>query len=145
MNRDVRRPRASWRVMERRAVRPELWLFAVAAVGMLLVEVWQSSRMAELCLALDRNRAAVQHEQARLEYLRAQLDRRITRAELAPQAALLGLVPADAKQVVQLPSEYLAAEDPRPGQESRSALAWAERMSRVLVPEAKARGRGHVN
>jgi len=145
MNTDVRRPHASWRAAERRAIRPELWVVAMVAVGMLLVEVWQSSRMAELCLALDRNRAAVQNEQARLEYLRAQLDRRTTRAELAPQAALLGLAPADAKQVVQLPSEYLAAEDSRTGQESRSALAWAERMSRVLVPEAKARGRGHRN
>jgi hypothetical protein len=112
---------------------------------MLLVEVWQSSRTAELCLALDRNRAVVQGAEARLKYARAQLDRRTTRAELAPQAALLGLVPADAKQVVQLPPEYLAAEDTRTGQESRSALAWAERLSRVLVPEATARGRDHAN
>jgi hypothetical protein len=112
---------------------------------MLLVEVWQSSRMAELCLTLDRNRAAVQQAQARLEYLRAQLDRRTTRAELAPQATLLGLIPVDAKQVVQLPPEYLAAADAGAGHESRSALAWAERLSRVLVPEATARGRDHVN
>jgi hypothetical protein len=112
---------------------------------MLLVEVWQSSRMAELCLALDRNRVAVQQAQARLEYLRAQLDRRTTRAELAPQAALLGLVPADAKQVIQLPPEYLAAEGTRTGPESGSVLAWAEGISRVLVPEARARGRDRMN
>jgi hypothetical protein len=112
---------------------------------MLLVEVWQSSRMAELCLALDHNRAAVQQAQARLEYLHAQLDRRTTRAELAPQAVLLGLVPVDAKQVVQLPPEYLAAADTRTGRDARPALAWAERVSRALVPEATARGRDHTN
>jgi hypothetical protein len=112
---------------------------------MLLVEVWQSSRMAQLCLALDHNRATVQQAQARLEYLHAQLDRRTTRAELAPQASLLGLVPVDAKQVVQLPPEYLAAADTRTGQDSRPALAWAERVSSVLVPEAKARGRDRTN
>ena len=145
MNRDVRRPPASWRTPDRRALRPELWLIALAAVGMLLVEVWQSSRMAELCLALDHNRAVVQKAQARLEYLHARLDRRTTRAELAPLATVLGLVPVDAKQVVQLPPEYLAAADPATGQDPRPALALAEGLSRVLVPEATARGRDHTN
>jgi hypothetical protein len=143
MNRDVRRPLASWRVPEARALRPELWLIALAAVGMLLVEVWQSSRMASLCIALDRDRSAVQQAQARLEFLRAELDRRTTRAELAPQAAALGLVPADAKQVIQLPSEYLAAAETPSGGERRSVLAWAEGVSRVFVPEASARSRAH--
>ena len=145
MNTDVRRPLVSWRAPDRRALRPELWLVALVAVGMLLVEVWQSSRMAELCLALDHNRAAVQQAQARLEYLRAQLDRRTTRAELAPQASLLELVPVDAKQVVQLPPEYLAAADDHAGGDAHPALAWAERVSRVLVPEATARGRDRTN
>jgi len=145
MNRNVHRPLASWRAPDRRALRPELWVVALVAVGMLLVEVWQSSRMAELCLALDHNRAAVQQAQARLEYLHAQLDRRTTRAELAPQASLLGLVPVDARQVVQLPPEYLAAADKRTGQDPRPVLAWAGRVSRVLVPEATARGRDHTN
>jgi len=145
MNRNVRRPLASWRAPDRRALRPELWVVALVAVGMLLVEVWQSSRMAELCLALDHNRTAVQQAQARLEYLHAQSDRSTTRAELAPQASLLGLVPVDANQVVQLPPEYLAAADRRTGQDSRPALAWAEGISRVLVPEATAHGRDHTN
>ena len=145
MNRNVRRPLASWRAPDRRALRPELWVVALVAVGMLLVEVWQSSRMAELCLALDHNRAAVQQAQARLEYLHAQFDRRTTRAELAPQASLLGLVPVDARQVVQLPPEYLAAADREPGLGSRPVLAWAEGVSRVLVPEARARDRDHLN
>jgi hypothetical protein len=144
MNRNVRRSLASWRAPDRRAFRPELWFVALVAVGMLLVEVWQSSRMAELCLALDHNRAGVQQAQARLEYLHAQLDRRTTRAELAPQADLLGLVPVDARQVVQLPPEYLAADQPaRRG--SRPALAWAEGVSRALVPEATARDRDRAN
>ena len=144
MNRNVRRPLASWHAPDRCALRPELWVVAMIAVGMLLVEVWQSSRMAELCLALDHNRAAVQQAQARLEYQHAQLDRRTTRAELAPQASRLGLVPVDASQLVQLPPEYLAA-DQRTGQGSRPVLAWAEGVSRVLVPEARARDRDHLN
>jgi len=141
MNRNVRRPLASWRTSDRRALRPELWVAALVAVGMLLVEVWQSSRMAELCLALDHNRAAVQQAQARLEYLHAQLDRRTTRAELDPQARLLGLAPVDARQVVQLPPEYLAAADRDAGPGSRPVLAWVGGVSRALVPEARARDR----
>ena len=145
MNRNVRRPLASWHAPDRCALRPELWVVALIAVGMLLVEVWQSSRMAELCLALDHNRAAVQQAQARLEYQHAKLDRRTTRAELAPQASRLGLVPVDASQVVQLPPEYLAAADRGAGQDSRPVLAWVEGVSRVLVPEARARDRDHSN
>jgi hypothetical protein len=145
MNRNVCRPLASWRASDRRALRPELWVVALVAVGMLLVEVWQSSRMAELCLALDHNRGEVQQAQARLEYLRAQVDRRTTRAELAPQASLLGLAPVDARQLVQLPPEYLAAADRQTGQDSRPMLAWMEGVSRVLVPEATARDRAHTN
>ncbi len=145
MNRNVRRPLASWRASDRCSLRPELWLVALVAVGMLLVEVWQSSRMAELCLALEHNRTEVQRAQARLEYQHAQLDRRTTRAELAPQASLLGMVPVDARQLVQLPPEYLAAADRGPGLEPRPVLAWVDGVSRVLVPEAGARDRGHTN
>jgi len=145
MNRDVRRPLASWRMPDRRALRPQWWCIALVAAGMLLVEVWQSSKTAELCLALGLDRTAVQRAEARVEYLRAQLDRRATRAELTPQALRLGLVPADAKQVVQLPPEYLAVEDRRTGPDSRSVLAWAERLSRAVVPEAWARGREPAN
>jgi hypothetical protein len=145
MNRNVRRPLASWRAPDRCTLRPELWVVALVALGMLLVEVWQSSRMAELCLALDHNRVAVQKAQARLEYCHAQLDRRTTRAELAPQANLLGLVPVDVSQMVQLPPEYLAAADGEPGQDSRPVLAWVEGVSHALVPEARARDRNHAN
>lgn len=145
MNTEARRSAARWRVPERRALRPELWGIALVVVGVLLVEVWQSARMAELCFDLARNRTEVQKAQARLEYLQAELDRRTTLANLVPQAASLGLVPADDRQVVQLPPEYLAAAGPRTGKDSRPVLAWAERVSRVLVPEATARGRDRMN
>jgi hypothetical protein len=138
----LRRPRPSWRVPEARAIRPELWLYAIVLVGMLLVEVGQSSRMAALGLALDQTRSALAQAQARLEFVQAQIDRRTTRAELAPLASRLGLAPADAQQLVALPSEYLAVADvPARDGGTVSPLAWAERASRVIVPEATARVR----
>lgn len=140
----LRRNRPSWRASEGRALRPEVWLMAALAVAMLLVEVWQSSRVAELGLSLDQNRAALVQAQARLEFTRARLERRTTRAELTPMAGVLGLAPADERQVVNLPAEYLAdggAE--RPSGESASLLTLAERASRALVPDATARDRAH--
>jgi len=144
MSAGLRRNRPSWRASDGRAIRPELWLVAGIAVAMLLVEVWQSSRVAELCLNLDQNRAALVHAQARLEFVHAQLDRRSTRSELAPLATKLGLAPADARQVVNLPAEYLAdgGAEGRGG-ESAPLLALAERASRALVPDATARDRAH--
>jgi hypothetical protein len=141
MRQGIRRPRPFWRA-EACVTRPDLWLLAAGLVGMLLVEVWQSSRLAELSMVLDQNRSALEQAQARLEYVHADLDRRTTRAELVPLAAQLGLAPADAQQVVVLPAAYLAAATPRPRDtESVSLLAWAERVSRTLVPEATARDR----
>ncbi len=138
----LRRPHPSWRAPEARVIRPELWLMAIALVGMLLVEVRQSSRMAELSLHLDRTRSTLGQAQARLEFVQAQLERRTTRAELAPLASRLGLAPADVQQVVALPAEYLAGSDsPSRDGETVSLLAWAERASRALVPEATARDR----
>ena len=143
MNGGPRRSRPSWRVPEGRAIRPELWLVALATVGMLLIEVCLSSRVAELSLTLDRNRSALVAAQARLEFVRAQLDRQTTRATLAPLASELGLAPADARQVVVLPAAFLAAgRSPARSSDAPSLVAWAERVSRVLVPEATARGRG---
>lgn len=137
-----RRNRPRWRAPEARVSRPGLWLLALALVGMLLVEVGQSSRMAELSLQLDQNRASLVQAQARLEFVQAQLERRITRAELTPQASKLGLLPADPKQVVALPSEFLAADAPAEGSPERpTLLGLAERASRAIVPEATARAR----
>jgi hypothetical protein len=140
MNAAPLRSRPSWRASER-AIRPELWIVAAVAVGMLLVEVWQSSRMAELCLQLDLTRSTLVQARARLEFAHARLERRTTRAELAPLAAQLGLVPADAQQVVNLPAEYLADGGSQGSSEPSAVLALAERASRALVPEATARGR----
>lgn len=149
MTMDVRRrrptpraPRSLRDVARVRAIRPELFVIAVAALGMLLVEVWQSSRVTELCLSLESSRATLQHMRARLDVTHARLERQTTRAELVPLASQLGLAPADAQQVVQLPSEYLADAADAPA-ESRApgALAWAERAARALVPDATARAR----
>ncbi len=146
MNGGPRRSRPSWRIPEGRAIRPELWLVAAAAVGMLLAEVWLSSRAAELSLTLDKHRSALVAAQARLEFVHAQLERQTTRATLAPLASELGLSPADVRQVVVLPSAYLAAPGaPARSGDAPSLVAWAERVSRVLVPEATARDRGRMD
>lgn len=138
----VRRPRPSWRIHDSRLGRPELWLVAAIAVAMMLVEVWQSSRVAELSLRLDQSRSALVQAQARLQFERAELERRSTRSELAPMAAQLGLAPADARQVVNLPSEYLAdAGEPDRGGDAASLVTLAERVSHALVPDATARVR----
>jgi hypothetical protein len=117
-------------------------LGALVLVAALLVEVGQSSRMAELALLLDQNRAALSQSTARLEFVQARLERVTTRAELAPLAGRLGLAPADAGQVVALPAEFLAPDPPSgPSPEAGSLMDLAERASRVLVPEATARVR----
>ena len=142
MNQPHRRSRPSWHASESRPVRPELWLVAAVAVAMMLVEVWQSSKVTQLCRRLDQSRTTLQQAQARLKSERAVLERRTTRTELEPVAAKLGLVPADARQVVNLPSEYLAdagvAE--RDGDAAMPGTL-AERIARALVPDARARGR----
>jgi hypothetical protein len=134
--------RPSWRVPEGRVPRPEPWLLAVALVAVLLVEVWQNSHVAELCLTLDHNRTALARSRARLDFMRAEFERRTTRAELAPLAVTLGLAPAEARQIVRLPAEYLAASEPPSAPRAPSSLmAWAEQASRALVPEARAKSR----
>lgn len=142
MSRDMRLSKPSWGATEGRVLRPELWLLAVTVVAVLLAEVWQSSRMAELSLTLGHQRAALQQAQARLEFVRADRDRRTTRAELAPVADRLGLAPLDASRIVQVPSHYLVGDEVerRP---STTAVAWAERAVRTLVPDAMARARTH--
>jgi len=109
---------------------------------MLLVEVWQSSRMTEFSLSLDQSRTALQQVRARWDCACARLQHQNTRAQLVPLAAEMGLAPADAQQFVQLPSEYLAdaADAPSEGK-APAVLAWAERAARALVPEATARVR----
>lgn len=138
MNKGVRRSRPSWRATESRIFRPEVWLVAAVAVTMMLVEVWQSSRVAQLALKLDQSRSALVQAEARLQYQRAELERRSTRSVLAPVATDLGLVPADPGQVVNLPSEYLADNDRG---DAAAPMTPAERLAHVLVPDATARAR----
>ena len=115
----------SWRAAELRVLRPGLWLIAAAVVGMLLVEVWEGSRLAQLSLALGQDRTALELARARLAFVRADRERRATRAEIAPLAARWGLAPADAQQVIALPSAYLAAAaTPTRDGEPASVLAW---------------------
>ncbi len=135
------RRRPSWRVAETRWVRPELGLFAALVLGALLVEVWQSARLAQLSLERDRSRALLSQELARLEFDHARLDRGATRAELDPQARQLGMMPVEAGQVIELPSQYLTRAEAAPGSGLPPALAWVGSLSRVFVPEALARTR----
>ena len=137
----ARRAVPSWRAGEARIVRPDLWLLGLGLVGILLIEVRQSSRMAELSLELDRSRASLEQAEARLDFVRADIERRTTRAELVPVAARLGLAPLDARQVVALPSGYLVADQVAGRDRAPAVLAWAERAARSLVPEATARAR----
>jgi len=141
MSRQVPRSRPSWRSSDGRIVRPELWLLAIGVVSALLVEVSQSARVAEISMDLDKTRSTLQQAQARLEFVRAEMDRRSTRAELSPIASRLGLAPPDAGHVVILPAEYLASPAIRRGGKNASLVAWAEKASRIFVQEATARSR----
>jgi hypothetical protein len=140
MKAGLRRSRPFWHATEARVLRPELWLVAAIAVAMMLVEVWQSSKVADLCLKLDQNRSALQHVEARLQYVKAGLEHRTTRSGLAATAAAMGLVPADNSQVVNLPSEYLASN--QESGDGTDRQGWSvERIARVIVPDARARSR----
>jgi hypothetical protein len=117
-------------------------MVAVVAIAMLLVEVWQSSRVAELSLNVDQTRAALDETQAYVEHLRVDGERRLTRAELDPIAGRLGLAPARPDQVVALPLAYLAEAPSNDGTATATwDRAWPEGIMRALVPEATARSR----
>ena len=142
MRRTIRDARPFWRTPERLIPRPELSLGAAVVLAMLLVEVWQTSHMAQICLSLDQDRSEFKQANAQLLYARAAADRRSTRAELVPVAAQLGLAPTRREQVWKLPSEFLADDRTTPRDETPvPLLALAERVSDALVPEATARGR----
>ena len=138
MNPKLHRPRVVWNAGEAPNPRLGLWIAGLALLGLLLAEVWQNSRVTQLCLSLEHTRHALAAADAREAYVRAQIERRVTRAALSPMAGSLGLVPADARQVVMLPAEYLARDE---SGGTRTEMALAERVSRALVPEATARER----
>jgi hypothetical protein len=68
---EFRRTR-SWNMPEHRPLPIGLAIVALALVGMQLAEVWQSARVAELSLRLDRSREALSQVQARVEHVRAE-------------------------------------------------------------------------
>ena len=138
----TRRSNVSWRAPEARLVRPDLWLLAVVVLAVLLTEVWQSSRMAELSLRLDHHTRALSQAKARLEYVRAERERVTTRAELDRVARQMGLAPIEAAQLVALPSNYLEGGGARDRSHGAPMLAWVGRAARALVPEATAHPRG---
>src|SRR5882672_564050 len=126
--------RPFWQRPEGWFTRPEPWLGAAVVLTMLLVEVWQTSHMAQLCLTLEQTRSALVQANAGLTYSRAAADRRSTRAELTPLADQLGLKATRREQIWKLPSEYLADDrTPSRADASGSLLALAERVSGALV------------
>jgi len=81
-------------------------------------------------------------DDAGARFLRAELERLTARAELLPVANELGLKPADTRQVVLVPAVYLEEGDLGERDGSRpSHLAFAERIARLIVPDARARTR----
>ncbi len=136
--------RPVWQLREGASLpRPEFWLVVALVLGALLTEVWQSSRMTQLCLRRDNVRAATDGVRRKLEYDRAAIEQHATRAQLAPLAVAIGLAPVQPQQVVALPAQYLADDATGPRSDERSAGSLAERIASALVPEATARSRAH--
>ncbi len=142
MSRAIRASRPFWQVPERLFPRPELWAGAAVVLAMLLVEVWQTSQMAQICLSLDQTRSELKQADAQLAYARADADRNSTRAVLQPLGRQMGMAPTRRDQVWTLPSALLAEDRSTPRDDNAApVLALAERVSGALVPEATARGR----
>lgn len=142
MNGTWRRSVPAWRTREPLGWRPGWMLVAVAVLGVLLLEVWQTATVKSLSVRLSESNRALQQASASLDWQRAELERESTRSELGPMAASLGLKPVDASQLVALPADYLAEGDAPAGQHGSTGLfAWAGRQVQSLVPEATARGR----
>ncbi len=124
------------------AFRPRLALLAVAVLGVLLLEVWQTATVASLSVRLGKSVHALQQATAEKAWLTSQLEQGTNRSELGPVAASLGLRPVDPRRIVTLPEDYL---EPAPGRPASAPvaplLALADRALEALVPEAAARGR----
>ena len=138
----LRASRPFWQVPERMFPRPELWVGAVVVLAMLLVEVWQTSHMAQIGMAIGQTRSELEQAEAQLGFARADADRRTTRAELLQLGNQMGMAATGREQVWRLPSEYLAEDRTTPRDDTPvPVLALAERVSGAIVPEATARGR----
>jgi hypothetical protein len=130
--------RPSWSDTDARPAWHGLLLVAGIVVAVLLGEVWQSSRVAELSLRLDRNRAPLQAARARVQSLRALAEREQPRKELDEMAAQLGLRPATPEQTILLPGDYLAVNETAPDKDVPPIERFAERVARAIVPDARA-------
>jgi hypothetical protein len=145
MNHGKRRSVPSWRVMDARALQPGWILAAVLVLSVLLLEVWQQSAVASLSLRLGHATDLLKRTGNERDWLRAQLERNTTRAEVGSLATTAGVRPAESAQVVWLPSDYLEEDGAVASQDGSPALlAAAGHALQSLVPEAKARSR-HVN
>ena len=135
----------AWRVPDARALRPGWILAAVLLLAVLLLEVWQQSAVASLSLRVGQSTEQLKRASNERDWMRAQLERNTTRAEVGSLAVSAGVRPADAAQVVWLPSDYLEEDGVVASQDGSPALlAAAGHALQSLVPEAKARSR-HVN
>ena len=135
----------SWRVPDARALQPGWVLAAVLVLSVLLLEVWQQSAVASLSLRLGHATDVLKRTGNERDWLKAQLERNTTRAEVASLASAAGVRPAESAQVVWLPSDYLEEDGAVASQDGSPALlAAAGHALQSLVPEAKARSR-HVN
>ena len=140
-----RRSVPSWRVPDARALQPGWIVAALLLLAVLLLEVWQQSAVASLSLRLGHATDQLKRAGNERDWMRAQLERNTTRAEVASLATSAGVRPAESAQVVWLPSDYLEEDGAGPGQDGSPALlAAAGHALQSLVPEAKARSR-HVN
>ena len=90
-------------------IRPGLVVMLLSAVSVTPIRT-----AAPIVVPAERPAAAsaASAPSAAVATLRADIERRTTRAETAPLASQLGLAPADAQQVVVLPSSYLTAAVP---------------------------------
>jgi len=97
----------AWRVTDTPVVRPGWILGAILLLAMLLLEVWQQSAVASLSLRAGQATDQLKRASNERDWMRAQLERTTTRAEVGTLAFSVGVRPADAAQVVWLPSDYL--------------------------------------
>ena len=142
MTRKLRRSISTWRVPDARVFRPGWILGAILLLAMLLLEVWQQSAVASLSLRAGQATDQLKRASNERDWMRAQLERGTTRAEVGTLAFSTGVRPADAAQVVWLPSDYLEEDGAAVDRDGSPALlAVAGRALQSLVPEAKARGR----
>lgn len=135
----------SWRAMDSRgsSVAKYWWVPLVAFI--LILEVWQHTTVASLSVEVERATEARKRANNELEWMRTELDRSATRAEVGSLAAEAGVRPGDSRQIVWLPADYLEEDGGAAKRNGSPALlAQAGQALLSLVPDASARGR-HLN